>query len=163
MSSSASTCRFLPHGSANVTRARSTALGDRTFKLGSGTTSGYGRYVKSLGGARWRALLWSHPIDHSLPANDYRIAPIRSIIGPRVSMSPLPNNPHKENHDGNHRIIEHQKTPSCNLARLWWRGGPMEKEFFRGQRYGLPPTCRQHVNNGVRRARCSTPSSYINE
>ena len=27
-------------------------LGDRTYKLGSGTTSEYGRYVKSLGGVR---------------------------------------------------------------------------------------------------------------
>jgi hypothetical protein len=29
--------------------------GDRTFKLSSGITSGYGRYVKPLWGAPWRA------------------------------------------------------------------------------------------------------------
>ena len=30
-------------------RSRIGTVGDRTYKLGSGTTSGYGRYVKSLG------------------------------------------------------------------------------------------------------------------
>jgi len=44
-------CRGFAEANANILSEslRNSALGDRTFKLGSGTTSEYGRYIKSLG------------------------------------------------------------------------------------------------------------------
>ena len=42
-------------------RKKSIFGGDRTYKLGSGTTSGYGRYVKSLGEPRGGAALTTEP------------------------------------------------------------------------------------------------------
>jgi NAD(P)-dependent dehydrogenase (short-subunit alcohol dehydrogenase family) len=60
---------------------RSCKAGDGTFKLSSGTTSGYGRYVKSLWRAPWRG---ANRIGREFPI------PLSSLLrGPALALSSL--------------------------------------------------------------------------